>query len=76
MSDKRTISFGKNEGELLQYFDDNGKSDIAKTAMQFYKENKDRVLTDAIVGILKTLGLGGMNQPQSMNLNSFNKLRK
>lgn len=76
MSDKRTISFGKSEEELLQYFDTNGKSDIAKTAMKFYKENKDKVLTEAMVNLLKILGIGGANQPQSMNLNSFNKLRK
>lgn len=49
MSYRRALSFGENEKDLVEYFDTNGKSDIGKLALKFYKENKDKI----IVGSLK-----------------------
>jgi hypothetical protein len=56
MSYRRTVSFAKNEKDLLEYFDSNGKSDIVKDAIKFYKENKEKPLTDAMkLEILKLI---------------------
>lgn len=67
MSFRRSISFADDEEELVNYFDNNGKSDIAKQAMKFYKENKDRVLTDSIIGIIKALGFNIFGQNTQIN---------
>ena len=82
MSIRRSISFEEGESELLEYFDDNGKSKIAKEAMKFYKDNKDRVLTDSIINVLKLLGLNNVSNQntenhQRQNLqDKFTKLKK
>jgi hypothetical protein len=55
MSKRRSISFSENELILLNYFDENGKSDLAKDALLFYKENKDNVITDSMIKILKAI---------------------
>lgn len=65
MSARRSLSFTEDENDLLKYFDDNGKSDIAKIALKFYIENKDKrdglndidKLSDSIVNKL-TLFMG------------------
>jgi len=49
MSYRRALSFSENEKELVDYFDTNGKSEIGKQALRFYKDNKDKI----VVGSLK-----------------------
>lgn len=70
MSFRRSLSFADDEEELLNYFDNNGKSDIAKEALKFYRENKDRVLTDSIINIIKALGFNIGNQNNNNNNNT------
>lgn len=79
MSVRRSLSFAEDEKDLVDYFDTNGKSDIAKEAMKFYKENKDNVLTDAMIKLLKMIGIGtheNHSQLQKTNINKINKLIK
>ncbi len=57
MSYRRSISFSENEKDLRDYFDNNGKSDIVKAAMRFYRDNKDKVLTDSVLNeLMKMIG--------------------
>lgn len=44
MSIRRSISFKETEDTLLNYYDKNGKSDIAKDALKFYIKNKDKII--------------------------------
>jgi hypothetical protein len=78
MSYRRGLSFADDEKELVDYFDNNGKSDIAKEAMRFYKENKDNVLTEAAIKLLKMIGIGNQSPDniQKPNLTKINKLIK
>jgi hypothetical protein len=62
MSYRRSISFADDEKELLEYFDENGKSDIAKEAMIFYRDNKDRVISPGVISLLKEIGIGATQQ--------------
>jgi hypothetical protein len=55
MSYRRSLSFSEQEQELLSYFDTHGKSDIVKTALDFYKRNKDKVIPDGFIEMLKLL---------------------
>jgi hypothetical protein len=55
MSYRRSLSFSEQEQELLKYFDNNGKSDIAKLALEFYRRNKDKVIPDGFIEMLRLL---------------------
>ena len=55
MSYRRSLSFSEQEQELLTYFDSNGKSDIAKVALDFYQKYKDKVIPDGFMEMLKLL---------------------
>lgn len=75
MSARRSLSFTEDENDLLSYFDDNGKSDIAKIALKFYIENKDKKdglndidkLSDSIVNKLTVLiSKVGINKIESV----------
>lgn len=68
MSYRRALSFTENEKDLLDYFDQNGKSDIAKIALKYYMDNKDKVISDEMkVEILKLIGQLQTKPPQSSN---------
>jgi hypothetical protein len=56
MSVRKSISFADDEIELLDYFETNGQSKIAKTALQFYKENKDKIFINSIGELVGLLG--------------------
>lgn len=43
MSYRRSLSFSEDEKDLLNFFDNNGKSDIVKVALKFYIDNKDNI---------------------------------
>jgi hypothetical protein len=43
--------------ELLNFFDENGRSDIAKEAMKFYRDNKDKVITPGVIEFIRSLNL-------------------
>lgn len=43
MSNRRSLSFDSDESELLQEFDNNGKSRFAKEAMKFFIKFRDKV---------------------------------
>lgn len=54
MSYRRAISFSENEKDLLKYFDNSGKSDIVKVALKYYRDNKDKIISDEMkIEILK-----------------------
>jgi hypothetical protein len=56
MSERRSLSFDENEKDLLDYYDNNGKSKIGKLALRFYKENKDKIFINELkdlIGLLK-----------------------
>jgi hypothetical protein len=55
MSYRRSLSFSEQEKELLQYFDTNGKSDIAKIALEFYRKYKDKVIPDGFIEMLRLI---------------------
>ncbi len=75
MSERRSISFNKNEHDLLKFYDENGKSDIVKIALKFYIENKDNVINEATLNIIKLLGGSRPTQNTSPN-NNISKLKK
>lgn len=76
MSYRRSLSFSDNEKDLLDYFDNNGKSDIAKEAMKFYKEHKDNVITEGMIKLLKIIGINNSNNIIPKNNDIQNKLMK
>jgi len=76
MSYRRSLSFAEDEEELLKYFDSNGKSDIAKEAMKFHKEYKNRVITDTMIDLIKIIGFNKPNQEVIKNNISQDKLSK
>jgi hypothetical protein len=43
MSYRRSLSFAEYEEDLVNHYDNNGKSDFAKEAMKFYLRYKDRI---------------------------------
>jgi hypothetical protein len=43
MSWRRSLSFSEDERELVNHFDNNGKSDFAKEAMKFFLKFKDKL---------------------------------
>lgn len=43
MSYRRGLSFASSEKHLVDYYDNNGKSDFAKEAMKFFIRFKDKV---------------------------------
>jgi hypothetical protein len=43
MSWRRSLSFAEDELELVNHFDNNGKSDFAKEAMKFFLRFKDKL---------------------------------
>jgi hypothetical protein len=49
---RRSISFNKNEKDLLDYFDSNGKSDIVKEALKFFIKNKDKIIINNLKEII------------------------
>jgi hypothetical protein len=55
MSYRRPLSFTRNEKDLLEAFDNNGKARFAKMAMRFYLDNKDKVVSDKIINDLKSI---------------------
>lgn len=55
MSYRRSLSFAEDEQELLEYFDTHGKSDIAKTALEFYRKYQDKVIPEGFIEMLKLL---------------------
>jgi hypothetical protein len=69
MSVRRSLSFADDEKELLKYFDENGKSDIAKEAMRYYKDNKEKPISDEmkleIIKILQNFGINTANFPKN-----------
>jgi hypothetical protein len=75
MSERRSISFNKNESELLKFYDTNGKSDIVKVALKFYIENKENVINEATLNILKILNFTKPIQNTIPN-NNISKLKK
>lgn len=52
MSFRRSLSFKETEEELVKYYDENGQSEIAKAAMRFYKEHKNKIFIDNIKDII------------------------
>lgn len=76
MSERRSISFNDNEKDLLDYFEHNGKSKIVKIALQFYIDNKNNVLNDATINILKLLNISKLNQYTMQTSNNISKLKK
>lgn len=71
------MSFAEHETELLEFFDKNGKSDIAKEAMDFYKKNKDKISIDTLLSLIRNTNVN--NAPIQSNQNfkdKFAKLRK
>jgi hypothetical protein len=77
MSARRSISFNDDEKELLDYFENNGKSKIVKTALQFYMNNKDNVINEATLNILKILNSKQIqNTPNTLSNNNLSKLKK
>ncbi|HHX70867.1 MAG TPA: hypothetical protein GX708_22800 [Gallicola sp.] len=75
MSQRRSISFGENELDLLEFFDTNGKSYIAKQALRFYRDNKENVLTEGMVKLLKAMNTNDSTQKQQIP-NFISKLKK
>jgi len=73
MSERRSISFDEEERELLNYFDSNGRSKIAKTAMSFYKEHKGKIFIDSIKDIIQILNV---SQKPQINDQKIQKLIK
>ena len=57
MSKKRSISFSENELDLMDYFDKNGKSNIAKTALRFHRDNKDNVINEGTVKLIQAINI-------------------
>jgi hypothetical protein len=56
MSEQRSISFGANEKSLMKFFDTGGKSALAKTALEYYRQNLGLILTEPMRGdILVTI---------------------
>jgi hypothetical protein len=77
MSARRSISFNEDEKDLLDYFENNGKSKIVKTALQFYMDNKDNVINEATLNILKILNSKQIqNTPNTLSNNNLSKLKK
>jgi hypothetical protein len=79
MSERRSISFNDNESDLLEYFENNGKSKIVKLALQFYIDNKDNVINECTLNLLKILNLSKpVQNPVNQNISSNNisKLKK
>jgi hypothetical protein len=80
MSYRRSISFDEDEKYLLEYFENNGKSKIVKIALKFYIENKDNVINEGTINILKLLGMSKPIQNTTPNTNntssSISKLKK
>jgi hypothetical protein len=75
MSVRKSISFADDEDDLLQYFIDNGQSKIAKTALQFYKDNKDKIIPEYLVNLLTNIG--SIQKPITQDIqNKMIKLRK
>ncbi len=63
MSFRRSISFNDNESDLLEYFESHGKSKIVKLALKFYIENKDNVINEGTLNLLKILNLSTLSKP-------------
>ncbi len=83
MSYRRSLSFAEHEKDLVDYFDENGKSDIAKEALKGHmnKSNNDIVLTDAfheaLIKIMKQFnGFNFTNQPKDEIKSKITKLIK
>jgi dephospho-CoA kinase len=76
MSQRRSLSFAENEKELLDYFDENGKSDIAKMAMNFYKNNKDKLILENITDILRLISMQPRSQPTPNIMDKLQKMLK
>jgi len=83
LSYRRSLSFSEHEKELVDYFDENGKSDVAKEALKGHmnKNNNNIVLTDAFheafTSLLKQLDNYSFNgQPKDEMKNKMTKLIK
>lgn len=83
MSFRRSLSFAEDEKEILDYFDNNGKSDVAKLAMIFYRDNKDKLMIDDIKQVIELLNQMQINLPsqgrtQATDIlkSQLNKLKK
>lgn len=80
MSQRYSISFSSNESELEKFFIKNGKSKIAKTALKFYIENKDKVINEATINLLKALSINNQNTNNHISTNNpsnnINKFKK
>lgn len=55
MSHRRPLSFKEREKDLLDFFDNNGGSEIVKVALKFYIDNKDKIISDKLLNELKSL---------------------
>lgn len=69
MSYRRSLSFAKHEVDILEFFDANGKSDIAKESMKFYMRYRDKIT------ILPD-GFGFIKRQENIKTNDKNKINK
>jgi hypothetical protein len=61
LSWRRSLSFAEDELELVNHFDNNGKSDFAKEAMKFFLRFKDKLYI--IPDGLSISGISKVNRP-------------
>jgi hypothetical protein len=52
----RSLSFKKNEEDLANEYDNNGKSEFAKSAMKFYLTNKDKIIINSLNELVSLFG--------------------
>jgi hypothetical protein len=67
MSKRYSISFSKGEQDLLDFFEKNGKSKIAKVALKFYIDNKDKVINEATINLLKAISMNNNTSKQELS---------
>lgn len=69
MSIRRSISFKETEDELLNFYDENGKSDIAKDAMKFYIKNKDKLIINNLSDLVPLISNNNTQKEVSKRAN-------
>lgn len=63
----RSLSFKKNEEDLANEYDNNGKSEFAKSAMKFYLTNKDKIIINSLNELVSLFGNNQNNHKQPSN---------
>ena len=79
MSYRRHISFTDSEKDLVDFYDQNGKAKVAKKALEFYIENKDKLIIGSLSDVLQLVSntsISKQTPPEPYSYISQNKLQK